>query len=714
MGIQKVCVLGAGTMGSGIAAHLANIGFQVSLLDRTVDEAGAAFERAKKIRPPHFYLAETAEAVRIGGVSDHHDWIAEADWVCEAIIEKPEAKKALYAEVDPLLRPDAFITTNTSGLEISLLAEGRSESFRRRFLGTHFFNPPRYLKLLELIPTGETAPEVVQAVAAFLNGPAARRVVLAKDTPGFIANRYGMWSMYKAIHVAEKLQLTIEQVDEITGPFLGRPRSGSFRLNDLVGLDIMEDIARNIMERCPHDSHVGVLRTPASLAYLKEKGWIGAKAGQGYTRKEGKEFLSFDLTTLAYRNRLEPDLPTVKELGRSPLSTRITEGLKRKDETGEFLREYLLPTLQYADALKEEISHNVQDFDRVMKWGFGWEAGPFEMIDMLGGGEPWYQPAAVRSYFGGLEALPAEPEFAQIHDFPLVEKRETFSIRDLGDGVTALALTTKMGTISPRTVAELTDVLSGGSLSRIVFTSEAKHFSAGFDLRFFLERIEERDWAGVDSAIHAFQQLGLLFGKTPSVAAVYGYCLGGGLEMAASCSLMAAAPESQIGLPESRVGLVPGGTGTVLMSLRGQSSAKALAEKTALLARGVVSDNADHARKLGYLRREDVVVYQQDSLIARAKELALEAKPVAHPTWSRIAGPVTGMIDQMVEADKSAGSATDHDAFISRRLIEPMVKATTFDEALAAERRVFIELCQEGLSQARIRHMLETGKPLRN
>jgi 3-hydroxyacyl-CoA dehydrogenase len=701
-------------MGSGIAAHLANIGFQVSLLDRTADDARSAFERAKKLRPPHFYLPETAETVSVGGVSDHHDWIAEADWVCEAIIEKPEAKKALYAELDPLLRPDAFITTNTSGLEISLLAEGRSDSFRRRFLGTHFFNPPRYLKLLELIPTGETDPGVVEAVAAFLNGPAARRVVLAKDTPGFIANRYGMWSMFKAIHVAEKLHLTIEQVDEITGPYLGRPRSGSFRLNDLVGLDIMEDIARNIIERCPHDPHLDVLRTPASIAYLKEKGWIGSKAGQGYTRKEGKEFLSFDLTTLAYRNRLEPDLPTIKELGRSSLSVRITEGLKRKDETGEFLREYLVPTLQYAVALKEEISHNVQDFDRVMKWGFGWEAGPFEMIDMLGDGEPWYRSGSVRSYNGGITSLPPEPQFARVQDYPLVDSRETFSIRNLGDGVTALALTTKMGTISPRTVVELTEVLSSGSLTRVVFTSEAKHFSAGFDLRFFLERIEAKDWAGIEKAIHEFQQLGLLFGQIPSVAAVFGYCLGGGLEMAASCSMIAAAPESQIGLPESRVGLVPGGTGTVLMSLRGQSSARGLAEKVVLLTRGVVSENADHARKVGYLRREDAVVYQQDSLFSQAKRLALAAKPVAHPTWSKIAGPVIGMIDQMVESDRASGNASEYDALISHRLIESMVKSSSFEEALAAERRVFIELCQEGLSQARIRHMLETGKPLRN
>ncbi|MEZ5163149.1 MAG: 3-hydroxyacyl-CoA dehydrogenase NAD-binding domain-containing protein [Fimbriimonadaceae bacterium] len=381
---QNVCVIGAGTMGSGIAAHLANIGFNVTLLEQTREHAEKAFARAKDVRPPHFYVKSTAEKIRLGGVDQDLEWIREADWVCEAIIEKLDAKKALFEKIEPLLKEDAFISTNTSGLQIGLLSEGRSESFRRRFLGTHFFNPPRYLKLLELIPTEETDPAVVQQMTEFLEKDVARRVVLAKDTPGFIANRYGMWSMIYTVHVAEKLGLSIEQVDAITGPFLGRPKSASFRLNDIVGLDIMVDIAQNLIERCPHDPQIPHLATPKSIASLIEKGWIGSKAGQGYYKKEGNQFVSYDMVTGAYRERLEPSLPSLDALARKPLGERLREGLQLRDEVGEFLRAYLIPTLQYAVALKEEISHNVRDFDRVMQWGFGWEAGPFEMIDAIG------------------------------------------------------------------------------------------------------------------------------------------------------------------------------------------------------------------------------------------------------------------------------------------------------------------------------------------
>ncbi len=236
---RQVCVIGAGTMGSGIAAHLANLGFAVTLLDMTPESTRTALDRAIHQRPPHFYVPGTAQTIRLGSIAENLAWVNEADWVCEAIVERLDAKRALFEAIEDHLRPDALISTNTSGLQIGLLNEGRSDNFKRRFLGTHFFNPPRYLKLLELIPTPETDPSVIADATRFLEEKVARRVVLAKDTPGFIANRFGMWSMIYAVHVAEKLGLTVEQVDHITGPFLGRPRSGSFRLNDLVGIDII-------------------------------------------------------------------------------------------------------------------------------------------------------------------------------------------------------------------------------------------------------------------------------------------------------------------------------------------------------------------------------------------------------------------------------------------------------------------------------------------
>lgn len=719
--IRNVCVIGAGTMGSGIAAHLANLGFTVSLLDRTADEARNAFDRAKKAKPPHFYIPQTADLIRIGGITEDLDAIRQADWICEAIVEKMDAKRQLFEMIEPLIGPQAMITTNTSGLEISLLSLYCNQSFRRRFLGTHFFNPPRYLKLLELIPTPETDPAVVTDMTRFLEEHVARRVVLAKDTPGFIANRYGMWSMYKATHVAEKLGLTVEQVDEITGPFLGRPRSGTFRLNDLVGLDIMDDIARNLIERCPDDKHLDTLRPSKSLAGLLEKGWIGGKAGQGYYRKEGKEFVSLDLRTLAYRQRHEPELPSIQKLGELPLHERLPQAMELRDEVGEYLREYLVPTLRYADYLKEEISHNVLDFDRVMQWGFGWEAGPFAMIDMIGTdklgieGGRFFQGAEMRSFDHSFTALVPEPQYATIQNFTVLDDRETIRLRDLGDGVTALCLKSKMGVISPRTVDEMTEVLESGSIGRMVFTSEdPRCFSAGFDLKFFVQAIEAKDFEEVDQAITKFQKLGLLMGSMPSVAAVYGYTFGGGFEMAASCSQIAASPEAQIGLPESRVGLVPGGGGTALMRVRNQSDGKTLAEAIKTLALGLTSLNADHARVLGYLRSEDVTIYHPDRLLVEAKSLALNAKPVTRPAWAEVVGPVVGMVDRAMDELVKAKEAAPYDAEICDKLKLILAKGLSFEDALTRERTAFLELCREGLSLARMKHMLETGKPLRN
>ncbi len=712
---RSVVVIGAGTMGSGIAAHLANLGFQVSLLDLSLDSVKAAFERARKARPPHFYVPETADSVRLGSIENDLDWVREADWVCEAIVEKPEAKKGLFGLIEPLLREDAYVSTNTSGLEISLLSEGRSDSFRRRFLGTHFFNPPRYLKLLELIPTPDTDPAILESITAFLEEASARRVVLAKDTPGFIANRFGMWSMYHATHVAERLGLTIEQVDAITGPFIGRPRSGSFRLNDLVGLDIMEDIARNLLARCPHDPHTETLKAPRSLEFLKEKGWIGEKAGQGYYRREGKEFMSLDLGTLAYRVRLEPDLPTLREFERAPLGERLRRGLEAKDEVGEFLRAYLPGTLDYADWLKEEVSHSVEDFDRVMQWGFGWEVGPFRTMDLVGHREHKYFEASTRRTFAGsYVALPAEPEYATVHDFPVVEQREGFNVRDMGDDVTLISVTTKMGVYSPAAVRELKRYIEEGRVGRLVLTSEARAFSAGFDLKFLLEALDDGGFPAIDGALRELQGLGLALSQVPSVAAVFGFCLGGGFEVATSCTHVAAHPETQIGLPEAKVGLIPGGGGTAHLRQRFQTGAKGLVEAARILTLGTVSTNADEARRLGFLRREDVTVYHPDRLLSEAKALALTAVPIPERTWSEVGGPVSGMIDQMLDQLQASGEITDHDHYIGDQVKAVLAKATSFEDALDKERECFERLLEEGLTLARIRHMLETGKPLRN
>ncbi len=708
-------------MGSGIAAHLANLGFDVSLLDLSPDFVREAFDRAKSARPPHFYLPETAERIRLGNIKENLDWISEADWVCEAIIEKINAKRDLFELLEPVLPADAMISTNTSGLEIAWLAEGRSESFKQRFLGTHFFNPPRYLKLLELIPTSETKPAVIEAMTKFLEDRVARRVVLAKDTPGFIANRFGMWAMFHAVHTAEKLQLTVEQVDAITGPFLGRPRSASFRLNDLVGLDIMRDIATNLVDRCGHDPHMATLRTPASMATLLERNWIGEKAGQGYYRKEGRELMVFDLQTQAYRERREPELESLQTLGKLPLSERIRQALELSDEVGHFLREHLLPVLSYANSLKEEISHNVEDFDRVMKWGFAWEMGPFETIDAVGAARvpevkrEFYVDGSMLGFNGKYVARRKEPWYQTLADFPIVEERPGFRLRDLGGGVTAIGLTTKMGTINPDLVEDLSELLEAKRVARFVLTSEGRSFSAGYDLRHFLDRIEAGDFEGVETSLSRLQQLTLTLGEFPSVAAVFGHCLGAGTELMMGCSSVAAAAEAQIGLPEAKVGLIPGGGGAALMRLRSQfGGPKRMAELAHQTALGTVSSNGPDALKRGFLRETDRVIFHPDRLLYEAKQMALQAEPTPVSSWLRPEGPLAGMIDRLLAESKSRGEMTDHDASIGQSVKTVFAKSVSLDDALAKERSEFLELCRKALSVTRIRHMLETGKPLKN
>ncbi len=717
---KNVCVIGAGTMGSGIAAHLANIGFNVSLLDRDQESVVNAFERAKNARPQHFYLPQTADNIRLGNIQDNLDWVAQSDWVCEAVVEKMDIKRNLFAQLEPILPKEALISTNTSGLQISLLTEGRSENFKQRFFGSHFFNPPRYLKLLELIPTAETDPDIIAKASRFFEESVARRVVIAKDTPGFIANRFGMWSMFFATHVAEKLQLTIEEVDAITGPFIGRPKSGTFRLNDIVGLDIMQDIAQNLVERCPHDTQTIHLKPPGSLTYLLEKGWIGGKVGQGYYKKESGQFLSFDLTSHGYREAQSPDLPSLKQLERLPLSERINQGLEQRDQVGEFLREYLLPTLKYAYDIREEISHNVQDFDRVMKWGFGWETGPFELIDMIGNAKvgiseskSFYQNQSILSFSGVYQEPPSEPQFRTIHDYPVIEKKNDVNLRDLGEGVIAACLSTKMGSISPSAVDSLLDYIKANPANPVVITSEAKVYSVGFDIRFFVQKANEEAWDEIDHAISRFQELNQKLHKVPSVAAVHGFCIGGGFEIAAGCQAIVSTPETQVGLPETKVGLVPGGAGTPLIRLRSQDDLKSLVSGLKLIATGRLSSNADEAKQMNFLTDRDMICYHPDRLIKEAKNLAKSIRIQPRTEWKSIAGPFRGMADQMQEELKSKGDFSNYDEQIND-YAKAVFSANSYEDAVQIERESFISLMKEGLTQARLRHMIETGKPLRN
>ncbi len=715
---NTVCVIGAGTMGSGIAAHLANIGFNVTLLDLTTHSMHACFDRAKSAKPPHFFVKGTADKIRLGSIEENLDWVKGADWVCEAIVEKLDAKRSLYAKLEALVDEDALLSTNTSGLEISLLVKDRSDSFKRRFFGTHFFNPPRYLKLLELIESGFNSDEDSAAVLEFLEQRVARRVVPALDTPGFIANRYGMWSMYQATHIAEKLQLSPEQVDLITGPFLGRPRSGSFRLNDIVGLDIMQDIARNQMARCPEDPYIGTLVNPKSVDYLLSQGNIGDKAGKGFYDKIGRDFLTFDLITHAYRQRIEPNLPTVTDNLRKPLAERLKLGLAAKDEVGEFMRLYLLPALRYADYLKGSICHSIQGFDRVMQWGFGWEAGPFEMIDMIGSANVLGANKQYYSAAGQLKPdesdhflIVKEPEFRSLADYPIVASHGLVDVRELGEGVQSIELRTKMGSVPPQGVEDLHTFLDINPEGRYVLASSTRAFSVGFDLKFFLDAIEREDWLAIENALERLQSLGEKLATRRVVAALHGYALGGGLELALSCPQLIALSDAQIGLPEAKVGLIPGGRGVTMMRQRCQDGPQMMRDTIAQMTSGYVASNAVEARQNGFLRSQDKVIFHPDMLITRAREMAKVVEPVAAPEWRQMPPFTAGMVDEKL---KETDGLTAYDVLIGEQLKHCMVKSTSYEDCVRLERERFLILCQRPETKARIAHMLETGKPLKN
>lgn len=716
---RKVCVIGAGTMGAGIAAHLANVGFEVSLLDLTTESAQGGLARARSAKPPHFYSPAVADYVRHGAIDDHHDWIAEADWVCEAIVEKLDAKIALFEKIEPLIRPDAMISTNTSGLQIALLSAGRSPAFRRRFLGTHFFNPPRYLKLLELIPTPDTDIAEIERITRLLEQECGRRVVLAKDTPGFIANRFGMWAMFHAIHTAEKLQLSIEQVDAITGPFLGRPRSGTFRLNDIVGLDVMQDIAQNLLARCPEDPYRENLKNPVSLQNLLDKGAIGEKSGMGYYRREGKEFLALDLRTFAYRERQDASFPSLDAIAKKPLGVRICEALELKDEAGEFLREHLIPVLKYADYLKAEISHNVEDFDRVMMWGFGWEAGPFSMIDQIQTPRlsalpgPYFEGSQMLGFDSSYVARKVEPEFRSFVDYPVVHTGEGFLVRDLGEGVLGLGTTTKMGVVTPTLVRALTAYIEPLQ-SPFILTSEGRSFSAGFDLSFIQSCFESENWDLLKTELANLQYLASLLSTKRSVAAIFGHSLGGGFELAMGCQRVLAHPEATIGLPEAKVGLIPGGSGTVRLRVRHQHDWKELVKVALTVAKGQVSTCAEEAIHLGYLRPTDIVCNHPDRLITDARQAALNLTIIADPEWALPTAQLAGMIDRELHQLQSKGDLTEYDVTIAEQAKTVYAKASSFDEAMQLERDEFLDLVKRSFTQVRVKHMMDTGKPLRN
>ena len=741
MTIRHAAVLGAGTMGAQIAAHLANAGIPSRLLDVTPKAAADGIARARALKPDPFFTATAHELVRPGGFDEDFAAIAECDWVIEAIVERLDAKQALFERVERHCRRDAIVSSNTSGIPIAALATGRSDAFRRHFLGTHFFNPPRYLRLVEVIPTPDTDPAAVEAISRLLDRRLGKGVVVAKDTPGFIANHLGLFGMMQVFTALASGDYTIEEIDAITGPALGRPSSATFRTLDIAGLDVLAHVVGDLAARLDRPEARDAFRLPALIEALVARGAIGAKAGRGFYRKEATgEIATLDPTTLDYRPKASARLPSL-DAAQAIENTgeRIRTLFLGRDKVGRFLRDTLGPTLLYASRVAPEIAHSPADIDRAMRWGFGWELGPFETIAAIGMEQVREACGVTDSSPPIAEDVSASPTLLKSarHRDRVVRRNPGASLVDLGDGVLAVEFHSKLNAIGGDTIQMLTAGVkeAAANFAALVVGNDAPNFSAGANLMLLLLEAQEGNWDEVDMMVRAFQgaTMGLKHAEVPVVVAPGGLALGGGCEIALHGSSVQAAAESYLGLVEVGVGLIPAGGGTKEMLARAMDAAPPAADPLPYVRRvfetiglGKVSTSAPDAVQLGYLRPSDGITMNRDRLIADAKARAIAravdyAPPSPRPAI-RVGGEsVLAALKLGIHLAWRAGRISEYDALIGRKLAfvlaggnQPGASTLSEQQLLDLEREAFLSLCGEPKTHERIAHTLKTGKPLRN
>ena len=739
MVVRSVAVLGAGTMGAQIAAHFANAGVPALLLDITADAARDGLKRARSLKPDPFFTPDTWRLISTGSF-DELAAIKGSDWIIEAVVEQLDIKRSLLAKVDAARRAGSVVSSNTSGIPIAALAEGRSEDFRRHWLGTHFFNPPRYLHLLELIPTADTAKEVVDAVASFADHHLGKGVVIAKDSPNFIGNHIALYGVVQILKQVESGAFSIEEVDAITGPALGRPKSATFRTLDLAGIDILAHVVHNLYERLPDEAARREFVLPAFVEQMVERKMIGEKTGQGFYKRVRRggpsgppgesEILTLDPAALEYRPRKSPKLGSLEAAAAiTDLRERVRTLYNGKDRVGEFLRATLMPTLEYTKKVAPQIAHSPDDVDRVMRWGFGWELGPFELLEALEG-KVREVPAAAPD----LQLLKSSKDRNRV-----VKKNAGASLVDLGDGVLCVEFHSKMNAIGGDTIQMLHGGLKEASanFSALVVGNEAEHFSAGANIMLLLLEAQEENWDEVDLMVRAFQNatMALRYADVPVIVAPAGLALGGGCEIVLHADRVQAAAESYIGLVEAGVGLIPAGGGTKEMVARAvEQMAPGSTDFLPPIQRAFeaigfakVSASALDAQRLGHLRSVDAVTMNRERLIADAKARALQRVAEGYqPPAPRTSIPVGG--DAVLAPLKlgihlawRAGRISDHDALIGRKLATimaggslPHPSTVTEQQLLDLEREAFLSLVAERKTQERIQHTLKTGKPLRN
>ncbi|MDQ3602629.1 MAG: 3-hydroxyacyl-CoA dehydrogenase/enoyl-CoA hydratase family protein [Actinomycetota bacterium] len=729
--IRKVAVLGAGTMGAAIAAHCANAGLEVDLLDIAPDDdknavVEAGFDRMQNARPAALMGGNVADRIRTGNFEEHFDRVGEADWIVEAIIEKLEPKRELMQRVEDTAKEAAIISTNTSGIPLHSISEGRSEGFKKRFVGTHFFNPPRYLKLMEIIPTEDTDPEIVEAVRTFGERVLGKGGVIAKDTPNFIGNRLGSFAGMQSARYAFENGYGIEEVDAITGPLIGHPKTATFRLNDQVGLDIAVAVAENLFEAVPEDESREELKPPEKLEEMQEKDLLGNKTGAGFYKRDKREgktvFDVLDLETFEHHPAENPEIPIAKEAQeQGDLASRLRFLIDKADEDkhARYIRNTLLPYMAYASRRVPEISDTLEDVDHAMEWGFAHQNGPFRTWDLLGVREtvenmqsmdlevaPWVEDmldAGNESFYKTengteLQFSPVSKDYEPVREDPMyvsldrlrdggkeLASNDSASLLDLGDGVLCLEFHSKGNSIDAGTVEmgnRALEALERDDMVGLVIGNEGRNFSVGANLGEMAHAVQNGDLDQIENSVEALQNLlmAFRFAPKPVVSAPHGQTLGGGLEVCLHSDRIVAAGETYMGLVEVGVGLIPAGGGTKEMARRLVSPPLHTAPNTPPLpflqkafeqiALAKTAGSALEAKEMGFLTEDDRIVMNADHLISAAKrevqDLADGYTPPEHGNNVYASGRTArAALEMGVKTMQWAHYASDYDGIIA-------------------------------------------------
>jgi 3-hydroxyacyl-CoA dehydrogenase len=797
--INKVAVIGSGIMGSGIACHFANIGVEVLLLDIVPRELTDAekkkgltledkvvrnrivnddLQKAIKSNPAPLYHKDFAKRISTGNLEDDISKVKTADWIIEVVIERLDIKKQVFENLDKHRKPGTLITSNTSGIPIKFMSEGRSEDFQKHFCGTHFFNPPRYLKLFEIIPGPKTSPEVLE----FLNGYGEKFLgktsVVAKDTPAFIGNRIGIFGIQSLFHQVKEMGLTIEEVDKLTGPVIGRPKSATFRTVDVVGLDTLVHVAKGIYDNVPDDEEHGIFQIPGFIDTMMEKKWLGSKSGQGFYKKVknddgSSEILSLDLDTMEYRKSKKASFGTLeKTKSVDKVTDRFPILIKGEDKAGEFYRKNFGAMFAYVSKRIPEITDELYKIDDAMKAGFGWDNGPFEIWDAVGvkkgielikdlGKEPaaWVNEmldAGVESFYTVKDGntyyydipqkkhvkVPGQDSFIildNIRKTSEVFRNNGVIVEDLGDGILNVEFISKMNAVGGDVLAGINKAidLAEKDYDGLVIANNGKNFSVGANIGMIFMMAVEQEYDELNAAVKYFQDtsMRLRYSSIPVVVAPHGMTLGGGCEFTLHADRVVAAAESYIGLVEFGVGVIPGGGGSKEMAMRASDTfmkddveLNRLQEYFLTIAMAKVSTSAYEAYDTGILQKgKDIVIVNQNRQIAAAKEVARfmadqgYTKPIPRTDIKVLGKQALGMFlvgtDQML----AGNYISEHDKKIANKLAYVMAggdlsEASYVSEQylLDLEREAFLSLAGERKTLERLQHMIQKGKPLRN